>query len=72
MITYKDQCWCTQDCGNLKCIRNYTDEQHDRNVNGPDLPLSLADMKTDDCGYEASSEVSADCRLQSRLIEVRK
>ena len=49
MITYKDRAWCSQKCGNESCYRNYTPEEQEKNVN--DLPLCIADMKTDDCGY---------------------
>ena len=51
MMTYKERAWCSHKCGNWGCYRNYTDEDHRRNIDGPDLPLSMTDFKTDTCGY---------------------
>ena len=51
MITYRDQAWCSQKCDNRSCFRNYTDEEHQKNINGVDLPLSQADFKSDECGF---------------------
>lgn len=51
MITYRDRTWCAQRCGNLECVRNYTDKDRQNNENGVDLPLSIGDMRTTRCGY---------------------
>jgi len=54
MICYKDQGWCSSSdsCKNVECFRNYTPEEHQRNINGVNLPISEGDFKTEECGYE--------------------
>jgi len=57
MIVYKDQAWCAQStaaggCGNEKCFRNYTPEQKKQNEDGVDLPLSIINARSKECGYE--------------------
>ena len=59
MITYKDMCWCAQDCGNLDCFRNYTPEERQRNDEGVDLPLDMADFKSDECGFVEREDLPA-------------
>lgn len=54
MICYKGKTWCIQSlngiCKNELCNRFYTKEESDYNKN--QLPLSIADMKTDECGFK--------------------
>jgi hypothetical protein len=53
MIVYRDKAWCTRShtCSNANCYRNYTEAERDRNNNGVNLPLSMADFKKDGCGF---------------------
>jgi len=52
MICYKDMTWCSQKCANENCFRNYTKKEQEINENGVDLPLSVGNMKTRDCGFK--------------------
>lgn len=56
MICYRDMQFCSRDCGNLKCERNRRaiDERHYRRHGS--LPLSVGDMRTEECGYEPPKE----------------
>lgn len=50
MIVFKDMTFCRESCGNEDCLRNYTDEMKKQNEI-VDLPVCVADMKTEVCGY---------------------
>lgn len=60
MICYKDRSWCVHSintlCNNTSCSRFYTKEE--RQYNNNELPLSIADFKTDNCGYEATETIN--------------
>lgn len=49
MICYKDRTFCSWSnvCANTSCPRWYNTEE----VQKQDLPVALADFKTDTCGY---------------------
>ena len=55
MLCYMDQGWCVHSealegtCVNDVCFRNYTIAKDAHNT--LDLPLSMSDFKTEDCGY---------------------
>lgn len=53
MISYKGRTWCIHSlndvCQNTECYRFYTKEEQDYNKN--DLPLSVADCKTEECRF---------------------
>jgi len=53
MICYMDRSWCSESsqCGNTSCSRNYTEEDRRRNENGVDLPISVGNFKTKECGH---------------------
>lgn len=54
MICYKDRSWCVHSvntlCSNTKCARYYTEEE--RQYNRDNMPLSMADFKTETCGFK--------------------
>jgi hypothetical protein len=49
MITYKDRTYCSSwgHCANSDCDRWISIEE----IDSATLPIALADLKTDDCGY---------------------
>ena len=56
MICYRDKTFCSQKCANTECSRNLTDTvmaDARRWWSGcaGDLPIDIADLKTDSCGY---------------------
>lgn len=68
MMCYKDRTWCSHSrhCGNTTCDRNFTEEEREQaikwwsaisdNCGGKDFPLAMTDFKTDDCGWQPTSE----------------
>ena len=54
MLCYKDRSWCrySYQCANEDCGRNYTDAEREHNIKSVDLPVSMGDFKTDDCGFK--------------------
>lgn len=55
MICYRDMTFCCRNCGNELCPRNYTHEE--AKLNTRNWPVSVADLRTDDCGYVEVQEV---------------
>lgn len=55
MISYKDRAYCSRECGNNECSRNFNDDvmAHARAWWGSDgePPIDFADMRTDECGF---------------------
>lgn len=55
MICYKDRTYCSRECGNNECSRNITDEVRDDAAKwsspSESAIISIADLKTDTCGY---------------------
>jgi hypothetical protein len=36
----------------VDCIRNYSQEERERNIETVNLPIAQTEFKTDDCGFE--------------------
>lgn len=58
MLCYKDRSFCSQECANRDCSRNVNDDsmadaqKWRYSFDGdPPVLLSMADFKTDNCGY---------------------
>lgn len=44
MISYKDRSFCSSDCINTQCPRNYTDEMEIHNTTTVNLPVAFSDF----------------------------
>jgi len=54
MICYRGKAFCSQECANYKCDRNFNDNVLAQAIAwwGTDKPpIAFNDLKTDDCGY---------------------
>lgn len=54
MLCYKDKSFCIQECDNLTCDRNYTDEERQKAIawhGDEDVPVMFSDFKNESCGF---------------------
>ena len=54
MICYRDKAFCSQECANSECDRNFNDNvllQAIAWFGNDNPPIQFADFKTDDCGF---------------------
>ena len=72
MLTYKDRSWCSQQCGNITCSRNYTDAERAQNEWHVQLPVAQSNFRTDECGYQPVRKHTAACEeFWDRGLECR-